>query len=108
MASAWGGGVANAQLDVATAQASQVVVAGKTGFRIGVIAIYVSSAVAGQVTVEDGAGDDFEVYPAVDGAASFVAPTGEYLFYVTAGVDLDVTTDITGAHYVHILYKYVV
>ena len=108
MASSYGGGVANANLDIAVAASSTKVVDLLTGFRIGVIAVYATSSVAGQVTIEDGAGDSFELFPAVDGGDSMVAPSGEFLFYITAGVDLDVTTDITGAHYVHILYKYVV
>ena len=108
MASSYGGGVRNANLDVATAQSSTKVVDALTGYRIGVIAVYATSAVAGQVTIEDGAGDSFELYPAVDGADSMVAPSGEFLFHIAAAVDLDVTTDITGGHYVHILYKYVV
>jgi len=106
MASPYGGGVEVARLDVATAATSTKLVTGVTGTRIGVIAVYASSEVAGQITIED-AGDAFELYVAIDGATSMVAPTGEYLFHIAAGVDLDVTTDITGKHYVHILWKQV-
>lgn len=105
MASSYGGGVQNAQLDIAVAATSTQVVAGVAGTRIGVIAVYATSSVAGQVTIEDGSGDSFELFPAIDGADSMVAPAGEFLFHITVGVDLDVTTDITGAHYVHILWK---
>ncbi|MCH8831104.1 MAG: hypothetical protein IID45_16150, partial [Planctomycetes bacterium] len=48
-----------------------------------------------------------ELFPAADGSDSMIAPAGEFLFHISAGVDLDVTTDITGAHYVHVLYKIV-
>ena len=107
MASSYGGGVVPARLDVSTAQASVKIVDGVATTRIGVIAVYATSAVAGQITIEDGSGDSFELFPAIDGSDSMVAPSGEYLFHIAVGVDLDVTTDITGNHYVHVLYKIV-
>ena len=107
MASSYGGGVQNAQLDISVAASSTKIVDGVSGSRIGVIAVYATSAVSGAVTIEDGSGDSFELFPAADGSDSMIAPAGEFLFHISAGVDLDVTTDITGDHYVHVLYKIV-
>ena len=106
MSSSYGGGVIPALGDYTTAQTDTVIVADPgDGFAIGVISIFAMSAVAGVVTLEDGATVKFEGYPGANGGFDKTAPDGDFLFTISASTALTVTTDITGNHSVHVLYK---
>ncbi len=76
--------------------------------------IYVMSDTAGIVTFLDGTGNAvrFEVYPGANGGANKDAPvlpdTRNFgIFDVATNEPLDVTTDITGNHAVHVIYELV-
>ena len=107
--SSYGGGVTQAKGDYTTAQSDDALVAAKSGYRIKVAAVYVMSQVAGEATFESGGSSVvWEVYPGDSGGAAQSAPAGEFLFGTAAGESLTVTTDITGKHFVSVLWKYVV
>ena len=101
--------------DYTSAQTATALIAAPTAnFAIRVWSIFVMSAVAGIVTLLDGTGGSvrFEVYPAIGGGVNKDAPVlpdrqNFGIFDVAAGEPLDVTTDITGNHSVHVIYEVV-
>ena len=81
---------------------------------IRVWSIFVMSDTAGIVTFLDGTGNAvrFEVYPGANGGANKDAPIlpNHQNFGILTVADnepLDVTTDITGNHAVHVIYEVV-
>lgn len=104
--SSYGIELPNAFGDYTTAQTDTALVAAVTGKVIKVAAVFVNSVVGGIVTFESGGSTAiFEVYPGANGGAVVAAPEGQYLCRTTAGESLTVTTDITGAHSVNVLYR---
>ena len=101
--------------DYTTAQtATALIAAPGTNNAIRVWSIFVMSDTAGIVTFLDGTGNAvrFEVYPGANGGANKDAPVlpdhrNFGIFTVALNEPLDVTTDITGAHSVHVIYELV-
>ena len=106
MSSSYGGGLVQGKADRTAAWAAGALVAAKSGYKVKVAAVYVMSAVAGEVSFLDTADVVWEVYPNDGGGVASEAPAGEFLFETAAGVELTCTTDITGDHFVSVLYKY--
>lgn len=97
--------LAQAKGDYTTAQTDTELVAAVSGASVKVAAVYVMSDTAGVVTFEsDGSTVVFETYPGANGGLAFAAPAGQFLFETVAGESLEVTTDITGNHFVSLLY----
>ncbi len=99
-----------------TAQTATALIAapGNSNQAIRVWSIFVMSDTAGIVTLLDGTGNAvrFEVYPGANGGANKDAPVlpnrqNFGIFTVADGEPLDVTTDITGNHAVHVIYEVV-
>ena len=98
-----------------TAQtATALIAAPNTNRAIRVWSIFVMSDTAGIVTFLDGTGNAvrFEVYPGANGGANKDAPIIPQhqnfgIFQVATAEPLDVTTDITGNHAVHVIYEVV-
>lgn len=89
-----------------SAQTDTELVAALSGYRIGVAAVYVMSAVAGEVIFESGGSTEvFSVLPGDSGGVQAVAPPGQFLFTTASGESLTVTSDIAGEHRVNILYR---
>ncbi len=96
-----------------TAQtATALIAAPNTNRAIRVWSIFVMSDTAGIVTFLDGTGNTvrFEVYPGANGGANKDAPVIPHtqnfgIFTVATAEPLDVTTDITGNHAVHVIYE---
>ena len=94
--------------DYTSAQSDTSLVAAVSGKRIRVAAIYVMSAVAGEVVIESGGMTAiFVVHPGANGGVQATAPDGQFLCSTSEGESLTVTTDITGAHTVNVLYQVV-
>ncbi len=101
--------------DYTTAQtATALIAAPGTNNSIRVWSIFAMSAVAGIITFLDGTGGAvrFEGYPVIGGGFNKDAPElpdhrNFGIFTVASGEALDVTTDITGAHSVHVIYEVV-
>lgn len=95
------------------AQTNAVLVAAPNATHaIRVWSIFVMSDTAGTVSLLDGTANTirFEAYPAANGGANKDAPIIPQqqnfgIFTVADGEALDVTTDITGNHAVHVIYE---
>lgn len=104
--SSYGTRLAQALEQRGTPASDDTLVTGASGTKVAVAYIYVSSSVAGTVTVESGASTrKFELYVAEDGGATATAPEGQYLFLTAAGESLTWTSDISGSHFISVLYQ---
>lgn len=83
----------------------ELVAAGGAGTYVKGAAVYVMTDTAGTVTLETGnSAVVWEVYPAANGGMQMVAPDGQWLFVCAENEALTVTSDITGEHFVAVLY----
>jgi len=84
---------------------SELVAAGPSGSAVQVAAVFVMSDTAGTVALESGGvTTKWEVYPAANGGQNFAAPVGQFLFECDEAEALAVSSDITGEHFVSVLY----
>ena len=101
--------------DYSSAQtATALIAAPGSNKAIRVWSMFVMSDTAGAVTFLDGTGNNerFKVYPGANGGANKDAPIlpdrrNFGIFQVLANEALDVTTDITGNHAVHVVFEIV-
>jgi hypothetical protein len=94
-----------AKEQTASAASGNVLVAGTSGLKVKVAYVFASSSVAGTVTFESGATNRrWELYMGANGGATATAPFGEFLFETAAGESLTWDSDITGNHFVAVLY----
>ena len=104
MSSPYGGGVQRAALQSATAwTAEELIAAPAAGESIAIISLFGMSDTAGQIAFI-GPTIPFEIYPGANGGANPTSVTGEFLEVLPAATALDVTSDITGEQFVHVVY----
>ena len=101
--------------DYSSAQtATALIAAPNTNRALRIWSIYVMSDTAGAITLLDGTSNNerFKFYPGVRGGANKDAPVlvetiNFGIFTVLTAEPLDVTTDISGNHTVHVIYEIV-
>ena len=86
-----------------SAQTATQLVAGVAGARIKVAAVYTRAEASGTISFLS-ENDATARWQDIGTGANGVATEGQFLFVCDAGDDLDVTSDISGGHFVSVLY----